>query len=519
MAFGKRKAGTWPVEAEEVDVALIGGGVLSATAGLLLHVLQPDWKIVGYERLPKVAKESSNPWNNAGTGHSGLCELNYTKELPDGSMDNTKPVQVNEQFQQTRQLWAHLVEQGVLGLPDTFVNPCPHMSIVHGDDDVEFLRKRWETLKDNPLFSSMEFSDDQDKIREWAPMLVDGRDPSEHIAVTYDPTGTDVDFGSITTQVFNHLAFDGVNVETSKEVTDLKKNSDGSWTLRIVDRGEIGARKGGEKFVRAKFVFNGAGGWALKMLQKAGIPEVAGYALFPVTGAFMSTDDPSVVDEHKVKVYAKPPVGAPPMSNPHMDARVINGSRSVLFGPYAGIDPRFLKYGSVLDLPKMIRFDNIGAVLNVAKDNIPLVNMLVGMIFMTPAQKLAEMREFAPAATMTDWHLIKAGQRAQIIKTGKDGKGGTLEFGTEVVTSADGTLCAVLGASPGASTAVPIVLECLTKCFPDKIAEWEPRFKEMIPSYGEKLSDNPDRAFEIMSHTAEVLKLHAPIKLGEAPKA
>lgn len=513
MALAKRKPNKWPVEAEEVDVALIGGGVLSATIGLILNELQPDWKIVGYERLPKVAKESSNPWNNAGTGHAGLCELNYTKERPDGTMDNAKPVQINEQFQQTRQLWAHLVEKGILGLPETFVNPCPHMSIVTGDDDVEFLRKRWESLRTNPLFAAMEFSDDQEKIREWAPMLVDGRDPQEHIAVTYDPTGTDVDFGSITTQIFNYLDFHGVNVETSKEVTDLKQNTDGTWTLRIVDRGEIGGKKSGEKFVRAKFVFNGSGGWALKMLQKAGIPEVQGYALFPVTGAFMSTDDPSVVEQHKVKVYAKPPVGAPPMSNPHMDARIINGSRSVLFGPYAGIDPRFLKYGSVLDMPKMMRTDNVGAVLNVAKDNIPLIKMLATMIFMTPAQKLAEMRAFAPKASITDWHMIKAGQRAQIIKTDAKGKGGSLEFGTEMVTSADGTLGAVLGASPGASTAVPIVLDVLSRCFPDKIGEWEPRFKEMIPSYGEKLSDNPERAYEVMEHTAKALKLAGPAKI------
>lgn len=516
MAVVKRKPNKWPVEAEEVDVALIGGGVLSATIGLILHELQPDWKIVGYERLPKVAKESSNPWNNAGTGHAGLCELNYTKENPDGTMDNAKPVQINEQFQQTRQFWSHLVEKGVLGLPETFINPCPHMSLVHGDADVEFLRKRWETLKENPLFASMQFSDDHDQIREWAPMIVEGRDPNEHIAVTYDPSGTDVDFGSITTQIFNHLAFDGVHVETSKEVTDLKQNTDGSWTLRIVDRGDLGTRGGKEKFVRAKFVFNGGGGWALKMLQKAGIPEVAGYALFPVTGAFLSTDDQSVVGQHKVKVYGKAKVGAPPMSNPHMDARIINGSNSVLFGPYAGIDPRFLKFGSLFDMPKMIRTDNIGAVLNVAKDNIPLIKMLAGMIFMTPGKKLEEMREFAPKASMTDWHLIKAGQRAQIIKTDANGKGGSLQFGTEVLTSADGTLGAVLGASPGASTAVPIVLDVLTRCFPNKLEEWEPKFKEMIPTYGKKLSEDPELAYEIMGRTAEVLKLNRPKKVGEA---
>ncbi|MPM49082.1 Malate:quinone oxidoreductase [bioreactor metagenome] len=510
MAFGKHKPGRWPVEAEEVDVALIGGGVLSATFGLMLHMLQPDWTIIGFERLPKVAKESSNPWNNAGTGHSGLCELNYTKEKPDGSMDNSKPIDINEQFQVSRELWAHFVEQGVLGHPETFINACPHMSLVHGEEDIDFLRRRWEGLKDNPLFAAMEFSDDQEKIKEWAPNLVQGRDPQDRIAVTYDPTGTDVNFGSITRQLFNYLEFHGVFVETSKEITDLKQNSDGSWTLRVADHRRRDEGRGPDKFVRAKFVFNGAGGWALKMMQKAGVPEVDGYALFPVSGAFLSTTDPQIVATHTVKVYGKAKVGAPPMSNPHMDARIINTNRSVLFGPYAGMDPRFLKFGSWLDMPKMIRSGNIMAVLNVAKDNLALIKLLAGMIFMTPKQKLAELREFSPSADMTDWRMIKAGQRAQIIKTNADGRGGKLEFGTEVITNADGTLATVLGASPGASTAVPIMLQLLERCFPEKIEEWAPKIQEVIPTYGKRLSDDPQLAYDTMKHTAEVLHLTEP---------
>lgn len=511
MAFDKRKPGKWPVEAEEVDVALIGGGVLSAHLGLMLHTLQPDWTIVGFERLPKVAKESSNPWNNAGTGHAGLCELNYTKEKPDGTLDNAKPIDINEQFQVTRQMWAHYVEAGVLGNPDTFINPTPHMSLVSGEQDIDFLRRRWETLLENPLFAAMEFSDDQAKIAEWAPLLVEGRDPKERIAVTYDPTGTDVNFGSLTRQMFNYLEFHGVFVETSREVTDLKQNSDGSWTMRVADHRRRDEGRGPDKFVRAKFVFNGAGGWALKMLQKAGLPEVDGYALFPVSGAFLNTTDPTIVANHTVKVYGKAKVGAPPMSNPHMDARVINTNRSVLFGPYAGIDPRFLKYGSLLDLPKLIKTHNILAVLNVGRENIPLIKLLAGMIFMTPRQKLRELQEFAPAAHLTDWRMIKAGQRAQIIKTNPEGWG-KLEFGTEVITSSDGSLAAVLGASPGASTAVPIMLELLERCFPEKLAEWTPKIKEVVPTYGKKLSDDPREAYEVMKRTAEVLHVNPPAR-------
>lgn len=511
MAFGNREPGKWPVEAKEVDVALIGGGVLSATFGLMLHMLQPDWTIAGFERLPKVAKESSNPYNNAGTGHAGLCELNYTKQNADGTMDNTKPIEINEQFQVSRELWAHFVQEGVLGNPDTFINACAHMSLVHGDDDIEFLRRRWETLKDNPLFSAMEFSDDHEQIGEWAPMLVEGRDPNERIGVTYDPTGTDVNFGSITRQIYNYLEYHGVFVQTSSEVTDLKQNTDGTWTLRIKDLRPKQEGRGEDRFVRAKFVFDGAGGWALKMMQKANMPEVNGYALFPVSGAFLSTTDPQIVAAHKVKTYGKAKVGAPPMSNPHLDARMINGGRSVLFGPYAGIDPRFLKWGSLLDLPKMIRTHNIRAVINVGLDNIPLIKMLAGMIFMTPRQKLRELQEFAPRADIRDWRMIKAGQRAQIIKTNADGKGGKLEFGTEVVTASDGTVAAVLGASPGASTAVPIMLELLEKCFPDKMAEWEPKIREVIPSYGKKLSDDPQLAYDVMKSTADVLQIAPPV--------
>lgn len=512
MVFDRHKPGRWPVEAQEVDVALIGGGVLSAHLALMLHMLHPDWTILGFERLPKVAKESSNPWNNAGTGHAGLCELNYTKEKADGTLDNSKPIEINEQFQVSRQLWAHFVESGVLGDPETFINSTPHMSLVDGEADIDFLRRRWEGLKENPLFAAMEFSDDQQKIAEWAPLLVEGRDPNQRIAVTYDPTGTDVNFGSLTRQMFNYLEAHSVFVETSKEVTDLKQNSDGSWTLRVADHRRRDEGRGPEKYVRAKFVFNGAGGWALKMLQRAGLPEVEGYALFPVSGAFLNTTDPGIVNAHKVKVYGKAKVGAPPMSNPHMDARVINTNRSVLFGPYAGVDPRFLKFGSLLDLPKMIRTHNILAVLNVGKDNIPLIKLLAGMIFMTPGQKLKELQEFAPSAHITDWRMIKAGQRAQIIKTDANGKGGRLEFGTEVITAADGSMAAVLGASPGASTAVPIMLELLERCFPEKMEEWAPQLKEVIPTYGEMLSDNPAKAYEVMKHTAQVLHINEPAR-------
>ncbi|WP_072041948.1 malate dehydrogenase (quinone) [Nigerium massiliense] len=506
------KPGTKPPATYECDVALVGGGILSATFGMMLHHLQPDWTIHGYERLPKVAKESSNPWNNAGTGHSGLCELNYTP-LRDGVIDTSKAVKTNEDFQVSRQLWSYFVENGVLGHPDTFINKSAHMSLVHGRDDIEFLRKRQETLRTLPTFSSMEFSEDRDQIAEWAPLLVEGRDLNDEIAVTWDPEGTDVNFGSLTRQFFNYLSYHGVKVETSREVTDMTQNPDGSWTLDIHDTGRRGER-GPDKRIRAKFVFVGAGGWALKLMQRAGLPEVDGYGLFPVSGKWLYTTDPTIVPRHTVKVYAKPPVGAPPMSNPHMDARLINGARSVLFGPYAGMNPKFLKNGSVLDLPMSIRPHNIKPMLDVAVDNLDLVKMLAGMVLETKPMQENDLRDFYPLADIADWRILHAGQRAQIIKPDKTDRG-KLEFGTEIITSRDGSVAGVLGASPGASTAVPIMLELLKTCFPSKADEWRPKLQEVIPTLGKTLTDDPDLAFETLTRTAKVLDLEPPTHANE----
>lgn len=496
---------------EEYDVALIGGGVLSATFGLMLHLLEPDWSIVGFERLPKVAKESSNPWNNAGTGHSGLCELNYSTENEDGSVNSDKALWVNEQFQISREMWASFVERGILGDPETFITPTPHMSFVNNPWDVEFLRKRYESLKDNPLFANMEFSEDPEQLEKWAPMLMRGRDKNEAVAATYDPTGTDVNFGSITRQFFHYLEYHGVKVQTSQEVTNLKQNLDGTWEITLKNKMPKKERLVDERVVKAKFVFVGAGGYALKLLQNAGLKEVEGYGLFPVGGAFLSTTDPQFVADHNVKIYGKPPVGAPPMSNPHLDARRINGARSVLFGPYASTNPKFLKWGSVTDLFSILRPHNIVPMLSVARDNLDLVAFLLSMIFMTKGKKNRTLKEFAPRADLRDFRMISAGQRAQIIKPSKE-HGGTLEFGTEIITSADGTIAGVLGASPGASTAVPIMFDLFQRCFPEKFEIWSERIKTVIPSFGTRLSENPQAAYDSIRRTAEVLKLNEPTR-------
>lgn len=488
---------------ETVDVVLIGGGIMSATLGTLLSELQPDWKIVVYERLHDVALESSNAWNNAGTGHAALCELNYMPEGPDGDLDPAKAIAINEQFQQSRQFWSSLVERGLLDEPKTFINTAPHMTFVRGEKDVEYLRRRYEVLKKEPLFAGIQFSDDSRVINTWAPLLMQKRRVGEPFAATRVPAGTDVDFGALTHQLFDALKERGVDVVTNREVRGLKKLSDGTW--RVKWRNTIG-RTPGE--TRARFVFVGAGGWALKLLQRSGIPEISGYGVFPIGGQFLKTTNPAVVAQHKAKVYSQASVGAPPMSVPHLDTRVVDGEASLLFGPFATFSPKFLKNGSPLDLVTQVRPGNLIPMLKVAWDNPGLIKYLVGELLKDHAKKVDSLRTFMPTAKDEDWELIQAGQRAQVMK--KDPKkGGVLQFGTEVVTAKDGSIAGLLGASPGASTAVSIMLGLLKTCFPDRIAQWEPTLRDLIPSYGETLNPRPEIAQEKLSETAGVLALTA----------
>lgn len=493
-----------PAERLACDVAMIGGGIMSATFGTLLNQLQPDWSIQVFERLGNTALESSNPWNNAGTGHAGMCELNYTKVRPDGTVDIAKAVEINEQFQQSRQLWSALFEKGVLGTdPSAFINATPHMTFVHDADNVEFLRRRWEALKANALFASMEFSDDPEQLRAWAPLLVEGRDPNQPVAATYDVEGTDVNFGSLTRQMLSHLKGQGTTVHTDSEVIRLRRDGAG-WKLVVRN-----TQSNLSRVVQARYVFVGAGGYALKMLQMAGLPEVDGYGLFPVSGAFLTTTDAEIVNLHGVKAYGKGPVGSPPMSTPHLDARIIDGARCVLFGPFAGTNPKYLKRGSALDLPKSLRLHNVLPMVQVGLGNIDLVKYLISMVFMPPSRQLQELHDYAPSAHLDDWHMITAGQRAQIIKKDASGKG-TLQFGTEAIVSADRTMSAVLGASPGASTAVPIILDLLQRSFPDRLPDWEPKIRALIPSYGKNLSDDPQQAHETLTRTARILGVAPP---------
>jgi malate dehydrogenase (quinone) len=486
---------------KHVDVVLIGGGIMSATLGTLLRQVQPDWSIQIFERLGRVAEESSNPWNNAGTGHAALCELNYMPEATDGSLTPNKAIEINEQFQISRQWWSTLVAQGILDAPETFINSTPHMTFVHGENNVDYLRRRYEILKDEPLFAGIEYTEDPAVIAEWAPLLIQHRKKGEAIAATRVIAGTDVDYGAVTRQLFNSLINSGAELELNHGVTKLKRLADGTWDVYV--KNLVGY---GTLVVNAKFVFVGAGGGALKLLQSARIPEIRGFGGFPISGEFMRCDNPEVVEQHRAKVYGKAAVGAPPMSVPHFDARIVDGETSLLFGPYAGFSPKFLKKGSWFDLPSSIRWHNIGPMLGVARHNLDLMKYLIGEVLAGRSKKMAALREFMPTAKDEDWYLITAGQRVQVMK--KDAKkGGVLQFGTEVIVGADGTIAGLLGASPGASIAVHVMLDLLERCFPTEYPTWRKTFEQSIPNLGEHLNAAPKKAKATLSSTAKVLQL------------
>ncbi|MFT4215027.1 MAG: malate dehydrogenase (quinone) [Microbacterium sp.] len=482
---------------EPVDVVLIGGGIMSATLGTLLKQVQPEWKIVVCERLSEVAQESSNAWNNAGTGHAALCELNYMPAAADGSVDPAKAISINEQFQQSRQLWVSLIERGVLDEPSTFINATPHMTFVRGEKDVAYLKRRYEALKDQPLFAGIEYSEDSRVINQWAPLLMQRRRQGEPFAATRVPAGTDVDFGAITRQLFDDLQRRGVEVAVNCEVRGLKKRSDGTW--KVAYRNSLGKTPGS---IDARFVFVGAGGWAIKLLQRSGIPEIKGYGVFPIGGQWLKTDNPSLVAQHRAKVYSQAAVGAPPMSVPHLDTRVVDGTASLLFGPFATFSPKFLKTGSAWDIVSQVRLHNIFSMLKVGATNLDLVNYLIGELRKNHRRKVDSLREFMPTAKDEDWELLNAGQRAQVMK------GGKLQFGTEVVSSADGSIAGLLGASPGASTAASIMLNLMKTCFPDRIGDWEPTLRELIPSYGTALNPDAAAADESLAATAGALSIN-----------
>ncbi|WP_434611051.1 malate dehydrogenase (quinone) [Pseudomonas sp. R1-7] len=515
LAMAMGLATTHAAEPKKVDVLLIGGGIMSSTLGIWLNELEPGWTMEMVERLDGVAEESSNGWNNAGTGHSALAELNYTPEK-DGKVDISKAIEINEAFQISRQFWSWQVKNGVLKNPRSFINSTPHMSFLWGDDNIAFLKKRYDALQASPLFAGMQYSEDPAQISKWVPLMMQGRDPSQKVAATWSSLGTDVNFGEITRQFAAYLqSKPNFSLKLSSEVEDITRNEDGTWRVSYKN-----LKDGTETETDAKFVFIGAGGGALHLLQKSDIPEAREYAGFPVGGSFLVTENPTIAQLHLAKAYGKASVGAPPMSVPHLDTRVLDGKRVILFGPFATFSTKFLKNGSYFDLLTSTTTHNVWPMTKVGIEQYPLVEYLAGQLMLSDEDRFNALKEYFPDAKQEDWRLWQAGQRVQIIKRDEE-KGGVLKLGTEVVASQDGSIAGLLGASPGASTAAPIMLTVLEKVFKDKVATpaWQEKLRQIVPSYGTKLNESPERVAQEWAYTSEVLQLDPPPAVGKAGTA
>ncbi|SDA35707.1 malate dehydrogenase (quinone) [Sphingomonas sp. NFR15] len=486
------------------DIVLIGAGIMSATLGTVLKELDPTLSIAVFETLYDCGQESSQAWNNAGTGHAANCELNYTPQRADGSIDISEALKVNTEFDLSRQLWAYLVHKGAIPDPRAFLHPCPHMSFVWGEDNVAFLRARFEAMSAHHCYHGMEYSEDSKQIAEWAPLIMEGRAEDQPVAATRMITGTDVDYGALTHLLVAHLQVQpSVAIHYNRKVVELSREADGRWQVEVEDTFD-----GTRQSVSAGFVFIGAGGASIELLQKSRIPEGNGYGGFPVSGIWLRCEVDAVTSRHHAKVYGKASTGSPPMSVPHLDTRVVEGKTSLLFGPYAGFSSKFLKHGSLTDLFRSVTPHNIVPLLEVAKDNAKLTEYLIGQVLQTGAHQFETLKQFFPNAKRLEWKEAVAGQRVQVIKPDAD-RGGVLEFGTELVAAGDRSLVALLGASPGASTAAFIALEVLQKCFPEKLTDgaWLPALKAIIPTYGIDLSLDAEACRVTRAATAPILKI------------
>ena len=492
------------MDVKTVDVLLVGGGVMSATLGMMLNQLDPSLKILMVERLDHVAHESTHGWNNAGTGHAGYCELNYTPQQKDGSVATARAKSINASFEMTLQFWSYLVDKNLLPAPNEFINSIPHQSLVWGEKDVNFLRERYQRLSEHHLFKDMQYSEDPAIISEWMPLAMSKRDPNQPVAATRVNYGSDVDFGSLTRHMIKDLQKSpNFELVLNYNVERLRQQQDKNWSVRIKERtGKHSA------IIDAKFVFLGAGGGALPLLQKSGIPERKGYGGFPVSGQWLVCTKPDIVKQHYSKTYGKAPIGAPPMSVPHLDTRIIDGKPALLFGPFAGFTTKFLKKGSKLDLFSSVRKSNLKPMVSVGSKNIDLTHYLIKESLQSHKERVNALRNFYPEAKEQDWQLAKAGQRVMIIKKDENGKG-KLEFGTEMVAAEDGSLAVLLGASPGASTSVQAMIDVIERCFADKLTEtaWKDKMQEMFPSYGHSLIDDEAILTQVKNKTLTSLKL------------
>tara|TARA_B100000902_G_scaffold7639_1_gene9723 strand:- start:116 stop:1609 length:1494 start_codon:yes stop_codon:yes gene_type:complete len=436
------------------DAILVGAGIMSGTLALLLTEISPDLKILIIEKLNISGSESTGAFNNAGTGHAANCELNYTPLDDNGNLKIDKAIDINRSFEKSMSLWASLYSKGKIDIKK-FLKFIPHMSFVTGSNNVSFLKKRFKTLSEYPEFADMEFSSSFNEITSWAPLITKGRNLLDEVAATRIKRGTDINFEALTKEYLNYISKNkNVEISYKTELIDLKKINKKYWELNV-------RSKDRKVSLRTAYVFLGAGGKTINFLQKSKIPEAKMYGGFPVSGKWLICEKKSLTEKHNAKVYGKADIGSPPMSVPHLDTRWIEGKKFLLYGPFAGFTTKFLKKGSYLDLFNSIKKNNLFSMIDVGINNTDLINYLFSQSLKNHHSRIENLRNMMPLADPSSWHLENAGQRVQIIK--KTEKGGSLKFGTEIVNSEDGSLSALLGASPGASTAVSIMIEVIKK--------------------------------------------------------
>jgi malate dehydrogenase (quinone) len=471
---------------KEYDLICVGGGIMSATLALISKILKPDLKVLIVERLDAVAQESSAAWNNAGTGHSALCELNYCPENEDGTIAIEKAIKICQQFEVSKQFWSYLVEEGLLENPEDFISHVPHHSWVLGKENAEYLEKRFHSMKDHFMFNTIEFTRDSAKMKEWFPLIMHHRKEEEIMAASRIDRGTEVNYGALTKALFKILETKyNTPVHCNMEVQDVDPSADIDWTVAMKN-----LETNEKHHLESKHVFIGAGGGSLLLLQKVEIDEKEGYGGFPISGEWLVCKNEEIIKQHNAKVYSKAGIGDPPMSTPHLDTRYIDGKRELLFGPFAGFSPKFLKEGSNFDLFKSVQLDNISPLLGAFWHNLPLTKYLIEQVTSSHEDRMDALRKFVKDAKSEDWEILVAGQRVQIIKK-DEYEGGVLQFGTEVVSSKYGSITCLLGASPGASTATSVMLEVLEKAFPEILnsSEGKKLIGKIVPMWKQEVDE------------------------------
>ena len=460
---------------------------MSATTAVLLKRVEPRLRISLIEATTDLATEASDGWNNAGTGHAGLCELSYTPHrAPDGSVPIERAIKIFEQFEHSKQFWSSLVEHDIVGDPNDFIHSVPHLCFLAGGDGVEFLKARHTALQGHHFFRDMDWTSDPAEIQRWIPLVMEGR-ANGPVAATKG-LGTEVNFGLLARRMGKWLSQqEGCQIISGSQVTRLRRGTD-DWRVEIRNTAtkEVDA-------LRARFVFIGAGGGSVPLLQSTGLPEFRGLGGFPIGGQWLVCDEPSVVARHDAKVYGATPASAPSLGAGHLDLRRLDGRRQLMFGPFASWTTRFLKHsGRSSDLLRSLRTDNYLTLLRAGVRNRALVRYLIAQGLQSMEHRLNALRNFFPLARTEDWRLIDAGIRVQTIKRADRG---AIYFGTEVVSSQDRTLSALLGASPGASVAVSIALEVIRTNFSHLLtdAAGRQRMKQLITTYDQDLK-SPENA-------------------------